>query len=164
MLGGTMPPADASFPKSYRLRRRPEFTRVQRGGRRIRCRAFTLCVSRNPLGHARFGFTVSKKVGNAVERNRTKRLLRDAARHMMRELQGVDVVVLARPHTREFSVEALQVQLRQGLGLLPMPERRGGDRRGGRPQRGRGGAAGRSGGRGSGPSSGRRSGGGTKKG
>ena len=55
---------------------------------------------------ARLGFTVTKKVGNAVMRNRAKRRLREAARSVLRDqpLHGVDLVLIGRAGTcnREF--------------------------------------------------------------
>jgi ribonuclease P protein component len=47
-------------------------------------------------GVARFGITVSRKVGNAVVRNRVKRWIREAIRHERGELRGVDLVFIAR--------------------------------------------------------------------
>jgi len=54
-------------------------------------------------GEARIGFTVTKKVGNAVVRNRTRRRLKEAARLLMRERQvgSVDIVVIGRDSTRK---------------------------------------------------------------
>ena len=55
-----------------------------------------------PLVPARLGFTVTKKVGNAVIRNRTRRRLKEAARLLLRErvVVGVDLVVIGRDGTR----------------------------------------------------------------
>lgn len=54
----------------------------------------------NGLKHPRFGLTVSRKVGNAVVRNRVKRRLREAVRHHPAardgSLDGIDVVFIAR--------------------------------------------------------------------
>ena len=71
-----------------RLRRRAEFQRVSRG-RRAQAQTFTLQANpRADLGaaqaeapRARVGFTVTKKVGDAVERNRIRRRLKEALRH-----------------------------------------------------------------------------------
>lgn len=53
----------------------------------------------NALGHHRLGLTVPRRVGNAVRRNRIKRLLREAFRLSQHELPGaLDVVVVVRPH------------------------------------------------------------------
>lgn len=55
-------------------------------------------VAENSLSHNRYGFVTSKKVGNAVVRNQTKRRLREATYQLHPHLlQGYDIVVIARP-------------------------------------------------------------------
>ena len=52
----------------------------------------------NGLGHARLGLAVGvRAAGNAVNRNRVKRVAREAFRHLPQELPAVDLVVNARP-------------------------------------------------------------------
>ena len=52
----------------------------------------------NGLGHARLGLAVGvRAAGNAVNRNRVKRVVREAFRHIHQELPAVDLVVNARP-------------------------------------------------------------------
>jgi ribonuclease P protein component len=92
-----------TFPRSLRLRKRHDFTRVQRRGERV-VLPNLIAVHRQggvrPEPGPRFGLTVSKKVGNAVVRNRTKRWLREAIRRVYARDDGLsdtDVVFIARP-------------------------------------------------------------------
>lgn len=101
---------NARFPREVRLRKRPDFLRVQRRGRRTKTRDLVVCWSRRPEG-ARFGLTVSRKVGNAVVRNRVKRWLREAIRTRRLDLPDVDVVVIARTSASSAGLEALQSQI-----------------------------------------------------
>lgn len=66
---------------------------------------------------ARVGFTVTRKVGNAVVRNRTRRRLKEAARLVLSEhgLRGADLVLVGRAGTRGRNFIALQEDLRQAL-------------------------------------------------
>jgi ribonuclease P protein component len=66
---------------------------------------------------ARLGFTVTKKIGNAVVRNRTRRRLKEAARLVLaaQPICGVDLVLVGRDATATRAFTALQDDLRRAL-------------------------------------------------
>jgi ribonuclease P protein component len=71
------------FPKSHRLLRHSDFERVYKQGRRHFAAHMTVFYLRRPddeLKGARVGFTVSKALGGAVQRNRIRRRLREGVR------------------------------------------------------------------------------------
>jgi len=88
-----------------RLSRSAEFERVYRQGRSTANRHLVLYTFPNSAStRPRLGLSVSRKVGGAVERNRVKRLLREAFADAAGELTpGQDVVVVARPQARELA-------------------------------------------------------------
>jgi ribonuclease P protein component len=106
-------------PAPQRLKRRPEFLRVAARGRKVPEAGLVLqALARPDAGSARLGFTVTKKVGNAVVRNRTRRRLKEAARLLLRAspVQGVDLVLVGRDATRKRPFAALINDLRRALG------------------------------------------------
>lgn len=81
-----------------RLRGRDSFDQVRRRGKCWTHRLVVLCVLPNDLPSTRFGFSVSKRVGGAVVRNRARRRLREIVRlRLPRIVSGWDVVLIARP-------------------------------------------------------------------
>lgn len=85
-----------------RLIRRAEFLRLAARGRKIAKHGFVLQAVKDGQEEAlRVGYTATKKIGNAVVRNRAKRRLREAARLVLagRSLPGVELVLIARRET-----------------------------------------------------------------
>jgi ribonuclease P protein component len=103
---------------SGRLTRRAEFLRAAAKGRKAAAPGVVLqALPREDHGPARLGFTVTKKIGNAVVRNRTRRRLKEAVRLVLDEhpVSGVDLVLVGREATRRRNFVALQEDLRRAL-------------------------------------------------
>jgi len=104
--------------KEMRLRRRAEFVSVQSGGRKLHGRHVLALAKQQDLPVGRLGITVTKKVGNAVVRNRIKRLLREWLRLHGWVPPGWDVVLVAKDsaarqvHPDDFAPDLTQI-LRQ---------------------------------------------------
>lgn len=100
------------FPARLRIKQRREFLRVQRGGRKHQLRHFLVFAAprvRLPAGESsseplptRLGITVTRKIGNAVARNKIKRLVREVFRqHRERLPSGLDLVWVAKQGAAE---------------------------------------------------------------
>lgn len=83
------------MPRERRLRSRKEFAAVYERGRSWPNRLVVLRASPNSLQSSRFGFSVSRRLGNAVARNRVRRRLREAVR-LSTIVPGWDMVFIAR--------------------------------------------------------------------
>ena len=85
------------FPKASRILKRPEFKQLGEAGRRLVGRHFIVVYRVREEPFSRIGITVTKKVGNAVTRNRLKRVCREYFRtHQKQMAAAYDVHVIAR--------------------------------------------------------------------
>jgi ribonuclease P protein component len=104
--------------KPGRLKRRAEFLRVAASGKKAAIGGVVLqMLARADDGPVRLGFTVTRKVGNAVVRNRTRRRLKEAVRLLLHDtpVHGADLVLIGRNSTRERNFQALQSDIRRAL-------------------------------------------------
>lgn len=105
-----------------RLRRRADYLRVQAAERRVALPGLLLQVAPGPTGSRRIGFTASRKVGNAVARNRARRRLKALAAEIMpgHAAAGHDYVLVARQATPSRDYAALRRDLESALRRLKL--------------------------------------------
>lgn len=113
--------------RAARLKTRRDFLRLRQGRKAARPGVVVQAMARpdDPEGPARAGFTATKKIGGAVERNRAKRRLREAARLLLPEFgaPGTDYVFIARAQTASRPWTGLLDDVKSALITLAPPGR-----------------------------------------
>ena len=110
-----------------RLRRRADFLAAA-GGAKVATAAFVLqALGRADNGPIRVGFTVSKKVGTAVERNRVRRRLKDVVKRWAagRLQSGHDYVLIGRRAALQLPFDRLVEEFKTALRRLERPPAQG---------------------------------------
>lgn len=98
------------FRPEERLKKRGAIRKVFANGKPSACAGAKLFVLENGLPHNRIAFAFSRKFGNAVQRNRARRLGREAYRHIGYALEkGYDMVLLLYPGQDLFAVRQEQL-------------------------------------------------------
>ncbi len=89
-----------------------DFVNLNRSGKRLHTNYFTIIFKQNRLGVTRLGITVSKKTGNAVRRNRVKRLIREFFRLNKSFFQpGYDLVITAKKDASHLDLWKIKEEL-----------------------------------------------------
>jgi len=109
------------LPKRARLTKRSEFLTLSRKGKRLHTSHFIVLIKGNDVGQSRLGITVTTRVGNAVVRNRIKRLVREFFRRHKEMIQTNDLVVIAKQSAAQISLQEVTGEL--GGVLLRGPDR-----------------------------------------
>ena len=92
--------------RRYRLQKNRAFQYVYRRGHSVACRDLVMLLA--PGKQLKVGFSISKKVGNAVVRNRTKRRLRECFRPYLGDVKPGLYVIVARPSAAEATFQSLK--------------------------------------------------------
>ena len=108
--------------RRLRLRHREDFRRLRSSGQTWAHPLLVLSITPNQLPHNRYGVITARKLGGAVTRNRVKRRIREAARHLHpRIVPGYDLVFIARPRLSQSAypelLEAME-RLLQRAGVM----------------------------------------------
>jgi ribonuclease P protein component len=124
-VGAAAEAPDHRFPRDCKLTARRQFLAVYEHGKRVSAGTFVLFGVPTDLPTTRIGFTVTRKIGNAVQRNRIKRRLREVFRRRRAVLvPSFDIVINARQAVLECSLLALERDLLGAFSRLKSGGRR----------------------------------------
>lgn len=95
--------------KKNRLRNNEDFKKVYENGKNYWNRNLVLYIMKNGLDHWRVGFTVSKKIGNSVVRNRVKRRLKEIYRKNSNKVkEGYDIIIIPKKNVVDIGHKELE--------------------------------------------------------
>ncbi|MGO2082716.1 ribonuclease P protein component [Vagococcus sp.] len=105
--------------KSYRIKREVDFQTIIKKKQSFANRNFVVYFNQNEQNtHFRVGISVGKKIGNAVNRNRVKRLIRQSLFELKDEIKPThDIIIIARPNIVGLSFDEVKQNTRHVLNL-----------------------------------------------
>ncbi len=107
-----------SFKKRDRILRRADFLRIGSKEKKVRTKHFLILFERNDLNVHRLGITASKKTGNAVKRNRIKRILREFFRLNRGSLGSCkDIIIIAGKGSFRLGYKEVQGELNRAFNI-----------------------------------------------
>jgi len=102
--------------KAYRIKRNSDFQAIYKNGKSVANRQFVVYTYKNrDLKHFRLGISVSKKLGNAVTRNRIKRAIRENFKVHKQNIIAKDIIVIARQPAKDMNTLEIQSSLEHVL-------------------------------------------------
>ena len=104
--------------KKYRLRKNMEFKKVYSVGKNYWNRNFVLYAKKNKLDETRVGFTITKKHGNAVIRNKIRRRMKEIYRLKLGNIKsGYDLILIPKKNVIQISYKELESAMVHIMGI-----------------------------------------------
>jgi len=95
--------------KKFRLRKNEDFKNVYKDGKNYWNRNLVLYKKKNGLDYSRIGFSITKKFGNSVERNRAKRRLKEVCRLNFYNIKdGYDIIIIPKKNIVDINYKELK--------------------------------------------------------
>lgn len=104
-----------------KLKKRADFLVVQNKGQRFKMPAFTILYLEQAFLFSRVGYTATKKVGNAVLRNKAKRRLRALSRLFLEphlKNKSIDFVLIAHPKLPDYPFDKLSTDFKNAIDFI----------------------------------------------
>ncbi len=109
--------------REYSLRRNKEFRYVYRRGKSVSDKYFVLIYVKTKTPHLKVGFSVSKKLGNAVNRNKIKRRMKEAFFSMLNDVSKKSLIVFVpRECAKDLNYSSILTSLGKLLGKAGLLE------------------------------------------
>ncbi|MGE5559043.1 MAG: ribonuclease P protein component [Bacillota bacterium] len=95
------------------IKKNAEFNALFSSGRKYAYKGLVMIILPGQEGKTRFGWCISKRQGNAVERNRMRRRLKEAVRLILPDIkEGIDIVILGNRTIKKLKFEELLLRVR----------------------------------------------------
>lgn len=104
--------------KQYRIKRNEEISRICLKKKKYNSKNFLIYYSKGQNATARLAISVSKKVGNAVERNHAKRIVREIIRPEIHNYRNINLVVVVKPCAKLVQFDLLKEELLKGVSYI----------------------------------------------
>ena len=100
------------LPKDNRLKKRKEFAYIYKNGKKLNSKNLSIIITPSKLNITKVGFSVSNKVGKAVQRNKIKRQLRSIVRKELNNLRiHQNFVLIAHPTIMECDFSKIEAEV-----------------------------------------------------
>ena len=111
--------------KKYRIRKNMEFKNIYKVGKNYWNRNLILYVKKNGLNETRVGYTITKKIGNAVTRNKIRRRMKEIYRlHFHNIKEGYDLVFIAKRGVKDIPYKELEGSMIHILSISKLLKKR----------------------------------------